>query len=65
MTHTKMIGTVKMKTFWLKYCLISTSSLLRKELQHPPRGGGGGGKVKIIIIIKKVGESTKEKVEGD
>ncbi len=36
-THTKMTGTVKMKTFWLKYCPISTSSLLRKELQHPPK----------------------------
>ncbi len=37
MTHTKMTGTVKMKIFWLKYCPISISSLLRKELQHPPR----------------------------
>ncbi len=37
MKHTKKTGTVKMKTFWLKYCPISTSSLLRKELQHPPK----------------------------
>ncbi len=36
-TNTRMTGIVKMKTFWLKYCLISTSSQLRKELQHPPR----------------------------
>ncbi len=33
-THTKMTGAVKMKTFWLNYC---SSTLLRKELQHPPR----------------------------
>ncbi len=32
---TKITGTVKMKTYWQKYCLISTSSPLRKELQHP------------------------------